>query len=75
MAIHAKPTDLQSRVRKWHDPHPNQSPPWRHPSYPSSSTLTPAQPIALARRPTPAPRTKTASTKHMFSYTLVREEN
>ena len=29
---------------------PYQSPPWRHPSYPSSGALTPAQPIALASR-------------------------
>ena len=32
-------------------PTPYPSPPWRHPSYPSSGALTPAQPIALARRP------------------------
>ena len=34
-----------------HDPRPYRSPQWRHPSYPSSGSLTPAQPIALARRP------------------------
>ena len=32
-------------------PCPYRSSPWCHPSYSSSGAFTPAQPIALARRP------------------------